>query len=261
VTGDDFVVASEFAWRRTRAASAIYEGVVAHRRREPREHAFQYRVAMMYLDLGELPELFDGHPLWSARRPALGWFRRSDYLGDPATALDQAIRGLVSERTGHRPEGPVRVLTNLRCYGHCFNPVSFYYCFDPTGESVEAVVAEVTNTPWGERHAYVSLELASRHAKELHVSPFLELDYEYELRLSSPGERLEVLIGADRGGRREFEATLALARRPLTGRALSTMLLARPPMSMKVSAAIYLQALRLKLKGIPVQPHPKEATP
>jgi hypothetical protein len=241
-------------------ASAIYEGVVAHRRSEPRVHAFRYRVLMMYLDLGELPELFDGHRLWSARRPALGWFRRSDYLGDPEVPLEVAIRRLVFERTGYRPEGPVRVLTNLRCFGHCFNPVSFYYCFDPAGEQVEAVVAEVTNTPWGERHAYVSRELTSRHAKELHVSPFLELDYEYELRLSPPGERLEVSIGADRGGRREFDATLALERRPLSGRALTAILFGGPPMSMKVSAAIYAQALRLRLKGIPMQPHPREAT-
>jgi len=241
-------------------ASAIYEGVVTHRRREPREHAFGYRVVMMYLDLGELPELFDAHPLWSARRPALGWFRRSDYLGDPSVPLDQAVRDLVAERTGGAPDGPVRILTNVRCFGHCFNPVSFYYCFDRAGERVQAIVAEVTNTPWGERHAYVSRELTSRHAKELHVSPFLELDYEYELRLSQPGERLEVSIGADRGGRRAFDAALALERRPLTGRALTAMLLGGAPASMKVSAAIYTQALRLRLKGIPVQPHPKEAT-
>jgi DUF1365 family protein len=214
---------------------------------------------MVYLDLDELPELFDGHPLWSARRPALGWFRRSDYLGDPAIPLDRAVRALVAEHTGYRPEGPVRILTNLRCFGYCFNPVSFYYCFDPAGVRVEAVAAEVTNTPWGERHAYVSRELASRHRKRLHVSPFLELDYEYELALSTPSDRLAVAIGADREGQRVFDASIALARRALTKRALSSLLLAHPPASMQVIAAIYAQALRLKLKGIRVQPHPREA--
>jgi DUF1365 family protein len=246
--------------RRTRGASAIYEGVVGHRRSEPREHAFSYRVRMLYLDLGELPDVFDGHPLWSARRPALGWFRRSDYLGDPGVPLDQAVRGLVAERTGYRPEGPVRMLSTPRCFGHSFNPVSFYYCFDQAGEQVEAVVAEVTNTPWGERHAYVARELTSRHAKALHVSPFYTLDYEYELRLSTPAERLDVSIGAERGGRREFKATLALERRSLSTRSLTTMLLRGAPISMKVSAAIYAQALRLRIKGIPVQPHPRRVT-
>ncbi|MDQ6806477.1 MAG: DUF1365 domain-containing protein [Actinomycetota bacterium] len=242
-------------------ASAIYEGVVAHRRSEPREHAFSYRLTMMYLDLGELPELFDGNPLWSARRPALGWLRRSDYLGDPELPLEEAIGRLVSERTGYRPEGPVRVLTTARCFGHCFNPVSFYYCFDRTGEQLEAVVAEVTNTPWGERHAYVSRELTSRHAKALHVSPFYTLDYEYELRMSAPAERLEVAIGSERDGRREFNATLSLERRPLNRRSLAGLLLGGAPMSMKVSAGIYAQALRLRLKGIKVQPHPREVAP
>ena len=79
--------------------------------------------------------------------------------------LADAVRDLVEERTGARPAGPIRLLTHLRSFGHCFNPVSFYYCFDPAGERVEAVVAEVTNTPWGERHAYV-LERARRRRAE-----------------------------------------------------------------------------------------------
>ena len=239
--------------------SALYEGVVTHRRSAPVEHAFSYRVRMVYLDLGELPGLLDGHPLWSARRPALGWFRRADYLGDPAVALDEAVRRLVDERTGERPEGPIRILTTPRCFGHCFNPVSFYYCFDATGEDVQAVIAVVTNTPWGESHAYVSRELTSRHDKVLHVSPFFELDYEYELRLSVPGERLTVSVAADRGERRAFLATLALERRPLNRRSLTRYLLGGVPPSMKVSAAIYRQALALRLKGLTVQPHPRPA--
>jgi hypothetical protein len=242
-------------------ASAIYEGVVAHRRTETREHSFSYRVRMLYIDLGELPELFDGHPLWSARRPALGWFRRADYLGDPSVPLAEATRRLVAERTGERPEGPVRLLTTPRCFGHSFNPVSFYYCFDADGREVKAIVAEVTNTPWGERHAYVSRELVSRHAKAMHVSPFFALDYEYELRLSAPADRLAVSVSADRGGRRSFLATLALERRELDRRALTALLLAGPPLSMRVSGAIYAQALRLRLKGISVQPHPRAARP
>ena len=235
--------------------SALYEGVVTHRRSAPVEHAFSYRVRMVYLDLGELPGLFDSHPLWSARRPAPGWFRRQDYLGDPDLPLDEACRRLVAQRTGERPGGPVRVLTTPRCFGYCFNPVSFYYCFDAQGEEVRAVIAEVTNTPWGERHAYVSRELTSRHAKALHVSPFFEMDYTYELRIGVPGERLVASVAADRGERRAFVATLALERRPLDARSLTRYLLAGAPPAMKVTAAIYRQALRLRLKGLPVQPH------
>ena len=123
-------------------ASCIYEGSVRHRRTGLVEHEFRYPLFMMYLDLDELPELFDGHPLWSARRPAPAWFRRADYLGDPAVPLAQAVRDTVAQRAGERPEGPVRMLTHLRYFGHCFNPVSFYYCFDGDGDRVTAVVAE-----------------------------------------------------------------------------------------------------------------------
>ena len=148
------------------AASCLYEGSVRHRRHGTPRDELHYRMFMVYLDLDELPECFDGRLLWSARRPALAWFRRADHLGDPRTPLAEAVRELVAERTGTRPEGPIRLLTHLRYFGHCFNPVSFYYCYDATGEQLSAVVAHVTNTPWGERHSYV-LPVARRRRPRL----------------------------------------------------------------------------------------------
>jgi uncharacterized protein len=142
------------------SASALYEGFVWHRRLEPVEHSFRYPLFMAYLDLGELPEALDGIAGWSARRPAPAWFRRADHMGPHERPLEAVVRDRVSETTGWRPAGPVRVLTNLRYFGHCFNPVSFFYCFDDRGERAEAVLAEVNNTPWGETHAYV---LGSEH--------------------------------------------------------------------------------------------------
>ena len=139
---------------------------------------------MAYLDLDELPEAL-GPRGCGPRAPALVRFRRADYLGDPAIPLADAVRALVAERPGARPAGPVRLLTNLRYLGHCFNPVSFYYCFDARGEGLQAVVAEVTNTPWGERHAYV-LRVRSETAacasagQGFHVSPFMAMDHEYD---------------------------------------------------------------------------------
>ena len=59
------------------------------------------------------------------------------------------------EKTVKDFKGPIRLLTHLRYFGHCFNPVSFYYCFNDSDEKVEAIMAEVTNTPWKERYAYV----------------------------------------------------------------------------------------------------------
>lgn len=238
--------------------SCLYEGRVRHRRASPRDE-FSYPLYMTYLDLDELPELLDGRWLWSARRPALAWFRRADYLGDPGVPLIEAVRELVYERVGVQADGAIRLLTHIRTFGHCFNPVSFYYCFDAAGEDVGFVVAEVTNTPWGERHAYVSRALDSRHGKELHVSPFWGMDMQYDWRIGEPLDRLQVSIGADRSGERVFDATLALRRRPISRRALTALLLRHPPMTMKVSGAIYAEALRLRLKGIRPHPHPKAA--
>jgi hypothetical protein len=255
--------------------SAIYEGWVRHRRFEPVEHTFRYRFFLAYLDLAELPEVFDPFPLWSARRRAPARFRRSDYLGDPARPLDQCVREVVADAGAPRPTGPIRLLTGLRYLGHCFNPVSFYYCFDPTGRRVEFVVAEVENIPWGERHAYVlergdreGTVLASELDKNLHVSPLMGMDQTYSFRATEPGERLQVHIesrprevGMDATcpTSKTFDATLSLRRRELS-RPLMLGLLARyPANSLGTVAKIYAQAARLKLKGARYYPHPEGA--
>ena len=185
--------------------SAIYEGHIRHRRFAVRNHEFRYRLAMAYIDLDELPTLLGGR--LTRRRPGLVRFRRSDYLGDPRTPLADAVRTRVEQDLGHRPEGPIRLLTHLRSFGHCFNPVSFYYCFAPDGETLEAVVAEVTNTPWGERHAYV-LPASGDMDKALHVSPFMPMDQRYTCRAPAPGETLSVHIESRQDGRLAFDATL-----------------------------------------------------
>jgi len=135
--------------------SAIYTGRLRHRRFAPHAHEFAYRLFMMYIDLAELDQVFRHRWLWSVKRPSLAWLRRADYLGDPDISLDQAVRDRVEFATGVRPTGPIRMLTHLRYFGVGFNPVTFYYCFDEAGDRVETIVAEITNTPWKERHAYV----------------------------------------------------------------------------------------------------------
>ncbi|NLT05140.1 MAG: DUF1365 domain-containing protein [Solirubrobacterales bacterium] len=244
-------------------ASAVYHGAVRHRRHSPVAHGFEYRHTMLYLDLDELPAAFDVHPLYSARRPALARFRRADHLGPPDRPLADCVRDLVAEHGGHRPDGPVRLLTTLRQFGHAFNPVSFHYCFDRAGERVEAVVAHVTNTPWGESHAYVlersgaGTVLADRIDKAFHVSPFIGMDHRYDWRVSEPGERIAVHIDElDDDGATIFDATLSLRRSALTRRELSRALARFPLTSLRVLSLIYVNALALKLRGAPYHPHP-----
>jgi uncharacterized protein len=244
------------------SASAVYEGWVRHRRHTPVEHGFTYRHTMVLLDLDELPGLFDSHPLFSARRAAPARFRREDHLGDPTRPLAECVRELVHERTGARPEGPVRLLTTLRTLGHNFNPVSFFYCFDPEGDHVEAVVAQVTNTPWGESHAYVlrrqgETVMRDTLEKVFHVSPFIGMDNRYDWRVTEPDRQLLVHIDEhDDDGCHVFDATLSLARHELSGSRLTRMLLQFPAASLRVVLLIYWNALRLKLKGAPYHAHP-----
>ena len=247
--------------------SQIYKGWVEHRRMAPRANHFRYRMFMLYLDLAELPAVFDRVPFWSARRPALAWFKRSDYLGPADVPLDQAVRDLVAARLGTRPNGPIRLLTHLRYFGYCMNPVSFYYCFDEAGTVVESIVAEITNTPWGERHQYVlPVDSTADHfkrfefAKDFHVSPFMPMDMRYRWSFSEPAQRLVVNMQNFIGSERMFDATLILRRTPLNGLELLKALASYPLMTVKVIAAIHWQALRLWLKHIPVFTHPRHIT-
>ena len=249
--------------------SAIFEGRVRHRRYGAVPHAFTYRLAMMWLDLEEIDHVFAGRGLWSVERRNLVSFRRADYLGDAAVPLDVAVRDAVEARIGRRPGGPIRMLTNLRTLGHCFNPVTFYYGYDAMGVRLEWIVAEITNTPWGERHAYVLPRTSSvgsdrrlrfRFGKSFHVSPFLPMDVDCDWRFVEPGRRLAVHMANLDGGAITFDASLSLSRTEITASSLARILVTWPFGTLRILGAIYWQALRLWLKGASFHRHPSKRT-
>jgi len=245
--------------------SAIYRGWVEHHRREPIDHRFRFRMFMLYLDLAELDRVFAGTKLWAAERPALASFRSADHYGEQGKDLDSSVRDLVARTIGRRPTGPIRLLTHLRYFGYVFNPVSFYYCYDANGEELDAIVAEVANTPWNERHMYV-LNAANpaatdrtRHftfLKAFHVSPFMPMKQWYDWTFSVPEDCLDVRMMNWQDGRSIFHARMRLERREISPAVLRMQLIAHPFMTMRVVAAIYWNALRLKMKGVPVHTHP-----
>jgi len=250
--------------------SAIYQGLVTHHRFQPRQHGFSYQVFMMYLDLDELPDLFSGFKNWSYATNNWACFKRSDYYGNPKISLKQEISELVKKATGSAPHGNIRLLTNMRYFGHCFNPVSFYYCFEADGTTLQAIVSHITNTPWGEDYAYVhdfnSEKIIKKTKngditvfkfdKTFHVSPFMPMNIQYDWEFKHEENQLLIHMKNFKDGVQVFNATLALNRKEIMQSNLNWILIHYPFMTLKVVAAIYWNALLLWIKRVPFYSNP-----
>ena len=218
---------------------------------------------MMYIDLDEIDQALDRSPLWSARHPALAWFRRKDFFNDGERPLAVTIRDHVKKETGVKLNGPVRLLANLRYFGFIINPICCYYCFDESGDTLRAIVFEVTNTPWGERYHYTLLCDQDNDAqqlnfnKEFHVSPFLPMDMQYKCQTRAPGKNLTLHLENHQSENKIFDATLVMKQQQITSARLNKLILQYPFMTIKVFMAIYWQALKLFIKKIPFYNHPR----
>jgi len=244
----------------------IYTGTVRHRRYTPFESEFSYPVFMLYLDINDLENVINKSIFWNINKPAVVSFNRKDFHGPEEVDLDTAVRNTVENKVGSRPEGKIRMLAHLRYFGYCFNPVTFYYCFNRNDDSVDYILAEVTNTPWKERHAYVlsssqesdKSEIRLSMEKELHVSPFWGMDHMYDWVFSSPKDKLNVFMKNFKDGKHVFDASLSMDRTEMTKRNLLKSVFRFPFMTIKVVFWIHFQAFILWLRGATFYTHPSK---
>ena len=243
----------------------VATGSVWHRRHLPRAHAFRYRMWLSLLDVDAIEARFGESRFWSVERFNLVTLRRRDYIGPHELGLGDAIRRRVEQELEFRPSGRIRMLTHLRQWGTCFNPVTFYFCESPGG-GLQAIVADIHNTPWNQRHAYVldarrqtGPEFRFQFDKEFHVSPFLPMDMRYDWRFCYEADRIDVHMRVMRGDAECFSTGMRLTLAEMSTRRMLEMPLRFPFMTLRVTAGIYFQALRLWFKRIPFFSHPDSA--
>jgi hypothetical protein len=238
--------------------SGLFVGTLRHRRFTPVEHAFTYPLFMALLDIDRVPELMRVSALTSVNRWNWASFDDRDHLGDPSRPLRERLVVDAARHGIELPAGRIFLLTHLRYLGYCFNPVSFFYCFDPA-EQLQVILAEVSNTFGGSHHYWLRPDPASRTfraaaTKSLYVSPFMPIDMEYAFAFTPPAGSLVAHMATLKSGSVCLDATLSLERRPWNAAEIRRALMRHPAMTAKVMADIHWQALKLWWKGVPVVP-------
>ena len=241
----------------------IYKGSIRHRRFTPVIQSFNYSIFMTFFDINKIESIFKKSILWNVNKFGLMSFQRKDYHGDPNISLDLAVRQTIYQEKGIKIEGPIRILTHLRYFGYCFNPVSFYYCYDKNDSQVELIMAEVTNTPWNERHCYFIKNKKNKNFKEnlkkkFHVSPFWGMDHDYQWMFTEPKDNLNVHMVNFKKGDKIFDATLELSNKiDMSFKKLIINTFKYPFITLITYLRIHFQALILLIKGATFHNHPK----
>lgn len=263
------------------AGHRVYEGSVMHARHTPKRHHFSYKLFYLLIDLDEINLLSELSPLWSVNKINLVQFRHKDYMnGTISGNLKSSVVDIILRQTQDHFKGKIFLLTNLRYWGYCFNPVSYYFCFNENG-ALQYIVDEVSNTPWKERYQYVHKinipsnnsskpnshnkqppELVFEFKKAFHVSPFMPMDMRYKTIYKISNNKILIHMSLYKteqsDTRREiFFASMNLKNgQPLTPKNANLLPFRFPFQCSKIILSIYWQAFRLWIKRFPFYAHP-----
>ena len=252
------------------AQPCIYEGRVFHRRRTDANHSFGYELFFAFLDIDRLESLCRESGIVKYNRVGLVTYDERDHLGDPRKPLRKRLEEDAKRNGVELPRGPIYLLSHLRHFGYCFNPASFFYCYDESGRPVTHCV-EVRNH-FGERCTYwmgrgtpnpFDEQGIAHPPKTMHVSPDLSMDGEYAVSFGEPGERLPIRIDyhPQRNAPATLETGVALKRAPWTSAAIERAVKRFPKMSVDIAMWIYREAAALSLKGVRFLWHPEGKLP
>lgn len=238
--------------------SAIYIGDVKHRRFAVKSHQFKYALYMMWVDLKQTETLSGIHNSLGTTGFKLLKFNQADYIntqGDTDIPLVNRAFNKIAALGVEEPFSDVFMLGQLRCLGVYFSPVNFYFYKNQQGE-FSHMVAEVSNTPWNERHYYlVPLEKKVNFKKDFSVSPFMNLDMDYHWHIRMNTDNTMIHIENKKDDQLLFDATLRLQRRTLNNENVTQLLKQFPLMTWSIFKGIYLHAFKLFCKRVPFIGH------
>lgn len=256
-------------------SDGIYKGEVVHKRFHPKQHAFNYPLAMILVDVNQLESSFKTSRWWSLERFNLISFYRNDYIqpeshtnsSNKTMSITDVVAEKIFNASGEIFSGTVKLLTNPRFFGYVFNPVSFYLCYDQNN-TLKYILSQINNTPWNERHTYVhqvsdqsNAKMVFEFDKAFHVSPFMPMNLNYTWKFILYNNKVDIHMALFDSGVKQFIATMRAKHSPFTAKNMLQLPIEFPLQTLRIVFRIYWHALRLWMKKVPFYEHPNSHEP
>jgi cyclopropane-fatty-acyl-phospholipid synthase len=244
--------------------SKIYHCQVMHTRTQPLTHHFVYPLYMYAIDLSELQQIDQTIPVFGYNRFRPVSLHDRDYLHETEGSIQDRLYSLLEHQNLGNAVERIVLVTSARYFNYIFNPVSFYYCYGNDG-SLRCTVAEVNNT-FKEKHLYILTHPNEQNSymrytvdKEFHVSPFNDMQGEYDFRFHELTESLDIRLDILRDNKKVFQSRLWGKALPLTQANMIRTIVRFPLAPWLTMPRILWQAAKLyygKKMIVYTKPHP-----